>query len=112
MLMLLLVKLDYSQRETLWWNTDYSAENASEAELNRLWDATIPWESGIIALSNEEATRMDLPDSQPFPWDAKRKKIYIINAHHLLHCVVRRAIYQGGSSPGTTSESNTLLTCH
>lgn len=56
--MLLLVKLGYSQRETLWWNTEYSAENASEAELNRLWDATIPWESGIIALSNEDATRM------------------------------------------------------
>lgn len=82
------MKLSYSQPDILWWNTEYSAENATETELNKLWDTTIPWESGIIALSNEEAEEMDLPDSQPFPWDSKKKKIYIMNAHHLLHCVV------------------------
>jgi hypothetical protein len=86
------VKLSYSQPDVLWWNTEYSAENATEAELNKLWDSAIPWESGIIALSNEEAAKMKLPDSQPFPWDSNGKKIFIVNAHHLLHCVVRYRI--------------------
>ncbi|KAI1481086.1 hypothetical protein F4774DRAFT_375499 [Daldinia eschscholtzii] len=84
-------KAVHSQTNTLWWNTEYSAEDADNAVLNQLWDITIPWESGIIALSNEESEALNLPDSQPFPWDASRKKLYIINAHHLLHCV--RNIY-------------------
>ncbi|KAI1856264.1 hypothetical protein JX265_011776 [Neoarthrinium moseri] len=85
------LKLGYSNLDTLWWNTEYSDGETDEAELNRLWDSTIPWETGIIALANEEAAEMGLPDSQPFPWDASRKKIYILNAHHILHCV--RNIY-------------------
>lgn len=84
-------KLEYSRTNTLWWNTEYSAEDAENAVLNQLWDSMIPWESGIIALSNDESEALNLPDSQPFPWDSSRKKIYIINAHHLLHCV--RNIY-------------------
>ncbi|KAH7306010.1 hypothetical protein B0I35DRAFT_483749 [Stachybotrys elegans] len=65
--------------------------NKTTEELNRLWDATIPWERGIIALTNEEAEALNLPDSQPWPWDSRNKKIYIVNAHHMLHCV--RNIY-------------------
>ena len=42
-----------------------------------------------FALSNEEAASMDLPDSQPFPLDPHNQKIYMMKAHHLLHCVVR-----------------------
>lgn len=86
---MLLVNLDYSQSDTLWWNTKYSSENATDAETNRLWDTTIPWESGIIAVTNEEAEALNLPESQPFPWDGSEKRIYIVNAHHILHCVVR-----------------------
>ncbi|KAL7620933.1 hypothetical protein AAE478_008244 [Parahypoxylon ruwenzoriense] len=85
------LNLEYSSPTQLWWNTEYSAEDATDAEMNKLWDADIPWERGIIALSNEEADAMNLPESQPFPWDASRKRIYIVNAHHLLHCV--RNIY-------------------
>ncbi|GAP91495.1 hypothetical protein SAMD00023353_3100990 [Rosellinia necatrix] len=81
------MKLAYSQEETLWWNTLYSDEAATDIELNRLWDTQIPWESGIIALPNDEARKMGLPESQPFPWDSGKKSLYIINAHHLLHCV-------------------------
>lgn len=94
MLILLLAKLEYSRTNTLWWNTEYSAEDAENAVLNQLWDSMIPWESGIIALSNDESEALNLPDSQPFPWDSSRKKIYIINAHHLLHCVVCNPINQ------------------
>ncbi len=72
----------------LWWNTQYSDVAASESELNELWDVGIPWETGIIALDNEEARVMDLPESQPFPWDSRKKSLYIVNAHHILHCVV------------------------
>ncbi|KAI1130735.1 hypothetical protein F5Y10DRAFT_235064 [Nemania abortiva] len=81
------LKLAYDQKETLWWNTRYSDEEATEAELNQLWDTGIPWESGIIALGKDEARAMNLPESQPFPWDASKKSLYIVNAHHLLHCV-------------------------
>lgn len=31
---------------------------------------------------------MNLPESQPWPWDSDSKSIYIVNAHHILHCVV------------------------
>ncbi|RYP73135.1 hypothetical protein DL771_003771 [Monosporascus sp. 5C6A] len=85
------LKLRYTQSSQLWWNTQYSDEEESGSELDKLWDASIPWESGIIALDNEEARVMDLPESQPFPWDGRRKSIYIVNAHHILHCV--RNIY-------------------
>ncbi|KAF2967236.1 hypothetical protein GQX73_g6334 [Xylaria multiplex] len=79
--------LAYNQKEALWWNTRYSDEAATEVELNQLWDTQIPWESGIISLDNDEARAMNLPESQPFPWDAGKKSLYIVNAHHLLHCV-------------------------
>ncbi|ETS81316.1 hypothetical protein PFICI_06318 [Pestalotiopsis fici W106-1] len=80
-------KLEFTKHDILWWNTEYSSNNASIPELNKLWDTQIPWESGIIALENEEARRLGLPDSQPFPWDSSKKSIYIVNAHHILHCV-------------------------
>lgn len=83
------VNLEYDEPARMWWNTDYSSETAGVAEIDRLWDVNIPWESGIIALQNEEARAMGLPQSQPWPWDSKRKSIYIVNAHHMLHCVVR-----------------------
>ncbi|KAI0102110.1 hypothetical protein GGR51DRAFT_295719 [Nemania sp. FL0031] len=81
------IRLEYDQKETLWWTTSYSDEEAIEMELNRLWDTQIPWERGIIALGNDEARAMNLLESQPFPWDVSKKSRYIVNAHHLLHCV-------------------------
>ncbi|KAI0198298.1 hypothetical protein F4808DRAFT_263573 [Astrocystis sublimbata] len=81
------MRLAYNQEDTLWWNTPYSNESATDAELNRIWDTEIPWEDGIIALDNNEARAMQLPESQPFPWDAGKKSLYIVNAHHVLHCV-------------------------
>ncbi|KAI0169961.1 hypothetical protein GGR52DRAFT_592589 [Hypoxylon sp. FL1284] len=85
------MRLGFSNTSTLWWNTEYSDPDASSARLNELWDTTIPWESGIIALTKDEVRAMKLPESQPFPWDSKGKSIYIVNSHHILHCV--RNIY-------------------
>ncbi|KAJ8108310.1 hypothetical protein ONZ43_g6465 [Nemania bipapillata] len=82
------MRLATDHSDTLWWTTLYSNETASDSELNELWDTQIPWESGIVALKNEEARALNLPESQPFPWDASRKSLYIVNAHHVLHCVV------------------------
>ena len=73
------------------WNTAYSGENGTEVE--RLWYEDIPWESGIMALENSEAEHMGLPRSQPFPWDAKHKSLYIVNGHHILHCVVGASFF-------------------
>ncbi|RYO96528.1 hypothetical protein DL763_003147 [Monosporascus cannonballus] len=61
------LKLGYAEPSQLWGNTKYSDDKANESELDKLWDAGIPWESGIIALENEEARAMGLPESQPFP---------------------------------------------
>lgn len=68
------------------WNTEYSGKNSTEVD--RLWYETIPWESGILSIENAEAEALGLPESQRFPWDPNRKRLYIINAHHNLHCVV------------------------
>lgn len=83
------MKLTYNQPHTIWWNTDFSnaSHEATDAEVDALWDTQIPWERGIIALGFDEARAMGLPDSQPWPWDGQNKGIYIMNAHHLLHCV-------------------------
>ncbi|PYH70986.1 uncharacterized protein BO88DRAFT_335621, partial [Aspergillus vadensis CBS 113365] len=62
------------------------SNSTNEINTNELWDKHIPWERGIIAIEKGEAKRMGLPDSQPFPWDAS-KSIYILNSHHILHCV-------------------------
>ncbi|CAG8978464.1 hypothetical protein HYALB_00012846, partial [Hymenoscyphus albidus] len=82
-------KLPQNIDDSIIWNTEFSGENTTEVD--RLWYDTIPWESGIIALRNSEAESMGLPLSQPFPWDGKEKSTYIINGHHILHCV--RNIY-------------------
>lgn len=87
-----IAKLNMNVRDTLHWNTQYSSDN--HTLVDRLWQSEIPWESGIIALTNLEAQQMGLPESQPFPWDPRNKSIYIVNAHHILHCVVRGRRFQ------------------
>ncbi|KAB8262103.1 hypothetical protein BDV32DRAFT_147752 [Aspergillus pseudonomiae] len=78
----------FTREDTMWWNTNYSGEN--EREVSDLWHNDIPWESGIIAINKQEASELGLPESQSFPWDVT-KAIYILNAHHILHCI--RNIY-------------------
>ncbi|KAL4999598.1 hypothetical protein BDV10DRAFT_184230 [Aspergillus recurvatus] len=78
-------KLTTNLSDTLHWTTAYSGENSTLVDA--LWETEIPWETGIIALTKSEASHMGLPESQPFPWDPLEKSIYIVNAHHILHCV-------------------------
>ncbi|RAL11812.1 uncharacterized protein BO97DRAFT_425112 [Aspergillus homomorphus CBS 101889] len=79
-------ELQWEKPDTLWWKTAFSDGDSNESSVDELWDNDIPWERGIIALRKDEARRMGLPESQPFPWDVE-KSIYILNAHHILHCV-------------------------
>lgn len=79
------VKLGFTVENEMWWNTNYSGSN--ESEVSDLWHNEIPWESGIIAIDKQQANVLGLPESQSFPWDVT-KGIYILNAHHVLHCIV------------------------
>ncbi|KAF7631410.1 hypothetical protein F9C07_2276768 [Aspergillus flavus] len=78
------LKLGFTKEDTMWWNTKYSGSN--EREVSDLWHNEIPWENGIIAIDKQEASSLGLPESQSFPWDVT-KGIYILNAHHILHCI-------------------------
>ncbi|KAL4984196.1 hypothetical protein BDW68DRAFT_180871 [Aspergillus falconensis] len=78
-------KLTTNLTDALHWITAYSDRNSTLVDA--LWENAIPWETGIIALTKSEANQMGLPESQPFPWDPLEKSIYIVNAHHILHCV-------------------------
>ncbi|KAE8140862.1 hypothetical protein BDV38DRAFT_279838 [Aspergillus pseudotamarii] len=78
------VKLGFTVENAMWWNTNYSGPN--ESEVGDLWHNEIPWESGIIAIDKQQANVLGLPESQSFPWDVT-KGIYILNAHHILHCI-------------------------
>ncbi|KAF1961851.1 hypothetical protein CC80DRAFT_401051 [Byssothecium circinans] len=44
------------------------------------------YDLGQVALSDVYAKSTGLPRAQRFPWDAT-KGVYLINAHHVLHCV-------------------------
>lgn len=55
-------------------------------------DRALAWESldssaGEISLDIEWADAHKLPKSAPFLWDENRQ-IYLLNAHHSLHCMV------------------------
>lgn len=67
-----------------WW-TEYSAKN--ETEVDALWDSILP-SHGLIAVDGQWASERQWPDSLPLPGD-ESKKIYLLEAYHLLHCVVR-----------------------
>lgn len=43
---------------------------------------------GVVAISENDARSMDLPETQKWPWDHS-KGIYILNGFHDLHCIVR-----------------------
>lgn len=94
------------------WSTEWST--GDEASIDHKWMNEIPWESGIIALTKTEAKGLGLPESQPFPWDQEDKGIYVVNAHHVLHCVVsysnayiRRSIDHPISLPNCLSTRRT-----
>jgi len=66
----------------------------NEESANEHWES-IDFNTGIVALSDEYAESKGLPLAQRFPWD-QTKGIYLINAHHHLHCLksIHRTITQ------------------
>ncbi|RDI86267.1 hypothetical protein Vi05172_g3667 [Venturia inaequalis] len=56
---------------------------------DQLW-LDINVDDGMIALPDTYVESMNLPTSQRFPWD-KSKGIYLLQAHHNLHCA--RSVY-------------------
>jgi hypothetical protein len=67
-----------------WWNTAYSPSNHTEAD--KLWDAILP-SHGIVAVEKNWAAEQHWPVSGPTPDDAA-KGVYLLEAYHLLHCLV------------------------
>ncbi|KAH8667644.1 hypothetical protein BGZ60DRAFT_528933 [Tricladium varicosporioides] len=67
------------------WDSPWNSPNASER--NKLWYDDESSDKGIVALDNDEVKAMGLPASQPFPWDSKKKSLFLLNGHHNLHCL-------------------------
>lgn len=72
-----------------WW-TEYSERNFTETDA--LWDDINP-AHGFIAVNRKWAKSkhwpdsMHLPDTKGLPSDGT-KNVYLLEAYHLLHCVV------------------------
>jgi hypothetical protein len=67
-----------------WW-TEYSEKNFTETDA--LWDAINP-AHGFIAMDRDWAKERQWPNSMHLPSDDS-KNVYLLEAYHLLHCVVR-----------------------
>ncbi|PQE05308.1 cytochrome p450 protein [Rutstroemia sp. NJR-2017a BVV2] len=68
------------------WDNDWNDPN--DTKRDSFWYNNHDSDHGVIALDNAEARALQLPISQPFPWDPKQKSIYITNGHHNLHCII------------------------
>ena len=67
--------------------TPYATPHENNTARDELWE-TLAIDRGAVAVDQETIEKHDLPDSMVFPWDTT-KKVYIINAYHQLHCLVR-----------------------
>ncbi|KAL8882370.1 MAG: hypothetical protein Q9192_007594 [Flavoplaca navasiana] len=78
------VGLEYGTPRPLVRSTEFSAtENHTRRQ--ELWD-NINFDAGMIYITPEHATSMDLPPAQDFPWDPELK-VYLLNGYHNLHCL-------------------------
>ncbi len=78
-----------------WWNTEYSPKNHSESDA--LWDAILP-SHGFVAMDEGWATERQWPESMRLPIDGN-KRVYLLEAYHQLHCLVRSCLGFSGSEP-------------
>ena len=80
--------LEYTMSIPFEWHTGYNGENQTLA--NELWDALgAEIDSGFIAVPDDWSSSKGLSPAQRFPWDTS-KGIYLVNANHNLHCLVRQ----------------------
>ena len=84
MLMGAVAGLEYDIQRPFFHTSPYSSQNLTLAQEH--WDA-INFDAGMVYLSDEMAHSLNLPPSQPFPWD-ESKSIYLLNGYHNLHCLV------------------------
>lgn len=66
---------------TKYWDPGVNRSIADEA-----WDA-LDTDPIAVALHDDFASNLGLPESTPFPWDTERS-IYYVKAYHDLHCLV------------------------
>jgi hypothetical protein len=66
-----------------WW-TEYSDKNFTETDA--LWDDINP-AHGFISVDRSWAKSQYWPETMPMPKDSS-KSVYLLEAYHLLHCVV------------------------
>ncbi|KAI9658189.1 MAG: hypothetical protein M1831_004036 [Alyxoria varia] len=71
-------------------SSPYGLGSTNEKDRSILWES-LGTSEGEISLDNAWAAHKGLPESAPFLWDEDRS-IYLLNAHHSLHCMrkVRR----------------------
>jgi len=76
------------------WTQPSTLSSAKETERDNEWDA-ISYDNGVVAISKEWAAEKDLPMASSFPWNTS-KAIYLVNAHHNLHCLknIYRAVME------------------
>lgn len=72
-------------------SSPYGFGSPDETTRSLLWES-LDTSAGEISLRNDFARLVNLPSSAPFFWDPANRSIYLLNAHHSLHCLrkVRR----------------------
>ena len=90
MLHFILAGLRYDLTELLDSHSLYTDTNATLRD--QMW-LDIDVDDGMIALDDADVARWGLPASQRFPWD-NSKSIYLLHAHHNLHCAVSGLNFQ------------------
>ena len=81
--------LTHSTTSAWEYRNEYYSHNRTQSDA--LWEA-INFDSGIIALTDEESAELGLPQGERFPWD-ENKGLYLINGYHNLHCLVSVMVY-------------------
>lgn len=69
------------------WSHEGPFASHNRSILDAAWE-TIDEDLGLVALDDEFVKEKGLPIAQRYPWD-NSKGLYLLNAYHNLHCLVR-----------------------
>jgi hypothetical protein len=89
MLNSVLAGLVYDTAALLESHTPYTDHN--DTLRDQMW-LDMDLDAGMVALGDADTARWGLPEGQRFPWDDS-KSIYLLQAHHSLHCAVSAATF-------------------
>lgn len=101
MLNSLLAGLLYDTAALLESHTPYTDHN--DTLRDQMW-LDMDLDAGMVALDDADTARWGLPEGQRFPWD-NSKSIYLLQAHHSLHCAVSTATFSAIASLADNSNS-------